>query len=173
VTNVLDHFKSKGLTIGGKVHKIDGYVSVNNTNKLECQVAIDLFGVLVIAVNLPGGWESSDVWDVTNSGFVGGHCVTVCGYHEQGLMISTWGKIVTMTWEAFMSPDYVVEAYPPLSPDWTSVAGMSPYGVKVDALTADLALLEQGNIPPLDPTPGPGPNPLPPNPAPWSWLGIA
>lgn len=53
VTDVLDAFKSPGLTANGKVWKITDYMSVDFTNKLMVMYAIDLFGAVVIGFELP------------------------------------------------------------------------------------------------------------------------
>jgi len=162
VTDVLDYMKSHGLIIGGKPHKIDGYVAVDWTNKLEVQVALYVFGSLTIAVNLPGGWESSPVWDVTNSGIIGGHDISVAAYNEQGATILTWGGTRLMTWPAFVSKQYIVECYAPLSPDWYGNDNLAPMGIDAATLKADLDKLGGGTIPDIAPVVGP-----------WNWNTFA
>lgn len=170
ITDVLDYVKAHGFTAAGKKYPIDGYVSIDFTNKLEVQVATDLFGALTIGINLPNAWTNSGpgvVWDTTNSQIVGGHDVTIYGYNEQGVLISTWGSVGTvLTWAALANNGvWVEEMYAILSPDWTSNANLAPNGVDAATLAADLAKLGGGTIPPIDPTPIPGPTPVPPGPA--------
>lgn len=167
ITDVLDYFRDRGLPLSGKLHKIDGYVSVDNTNKLEVQVAIDLFGSLTLGIDLPNDWTCTNcTWDVTNSRIVGGHDVCVCGYNAQGVQICTWGGIVTITWSAFTSSKWITECYAQLSPDWYNDDQLAPNGIDVATLKADLAKLGGGVIPDIDPPTPPGPPPPPPPPPP-------
>ncbi len=78
ITQVLDYQKSHGISLNGVIHKIDDYVSVDWTNKLLMQVAIEEFGTVKLGINLPQAWEQAPdggVWDVTNTPVVGGHDV--------------------------------------------------------------------------------------------------
>jgi hypothetical protein len=159
ITDVLDWAKSHGFTVGGQVHKIDGYVSLNWTNKVLTQVAIDVLGGATLGVALPQAWASSpDVWDVTNSGIVGGHDIPIVGYDADGVVIATWGGLRTITWAAFLSDRYVDEAYVCLGEDWFAKANQSPNGIDVQTLRDDMDKISGGTIPPLDPV-----NP------PWNW----
>lgn len=181
ITDVLDYYKSKGLTASGKGYKIDGYVSIDFKNQQEVMVALEVFGALVIGINLPNDWTAAGpgvVWDVTRSQIVGGHDVTAIGYTQQGVQISTWGKVGTIiTWAAMAAGTWVEELYAVLSPDWYSQADLAPNGIDAATLAADLAKLGGGVIP--DPGPGPGPSPVPPAPVPpapvpswWTWLVV-
>lgn len=155
ITDVLDYFKNKGLSFNGVTKKIDGYVAIDWTNKLQVQVALYLFGAITIGINLPEAWTSSAIWDVTNTQIVGGHDVTVVGYNSQGVQISSWGRVYTITWPAFTDRRWLEESYAILAPDWYSKANVSPCGVDLSTLQADLAKLGSGTIPPIDPTPVP------------------
>jgi len=170
ISTVLNYFRDHGLKFNGQTHKIDGYVSVDWTNKLEVQVALDLFGSLTLGINLPSDWTSVDHnWDVTSSSVVGGHDVCCVGYSETGVQICTWGAMTTITWAAFNSTQWLSECYAELAPDWYNKDNLAPNGVNVQSLKDDLAKLGNGNIPPLDPTPPvppvpPGPPKPPPGP---------
>lgn len=168
ITDVLDVFRNSGLPAAGVRHKIDGYVAVDWTNKLEVMTAVYLFGSLSLGINLPGDWTCTNcTWGKTNSQIVGGHDVCVIGYTTAGVQIATWGGIVTITWEAFLSHQWIEEAYAQLSPDWYGNDQLSPLGIDVATLKADLEALGHGNIPPIpDPVPPPGPGPVPPGPSP-------
>lgn len=169
IADVLNVFKSRGLRAGGRVYTIDGYVSVDWTNKLEVQVALYLFGSLTLGINLPQAWldaPDGGLWDATNSRIVGGHDVCAVGYNETGVVIATWGGLRTITWAAFTSQRWVEEAYAQLAPLWYGSDKLAPCGVAAATLQADLAKLADGTIPPLDPSPEPHPEPppLPPGP---------
>ena len=164
ITDVLDVFKARGLTASGKVYKIDDYIAIDWTNKLEVIAATLLFGGGCLGINLPAAWTQGgdgSVWDVTNSRIVGGHDVPFVGYNAQGATILTWGGTRLITWPAFLSRNWLEEAYALLSPNWYAVASKSPYGIAADDLKADLAKLGGGTIPPLGP-PTPPPPPPPP-----------
>ncbi len=161
ITDVLDAMKSKGLTVGSKKHLIDGYVSFDWTSQLQTQTAIYLFGGGSIGIDLPQAWLNAPdggTWDITTTSIVGGHDVALLGYNAQGVQIATWGGVRTITWQAFMSKQWIEEAYCILSPDWYSKGNVNPMGVDVATLKADLALIGAGQIPPI---PGPGPTPTP------------
>lgn len=154
ITDVLDHFKSQGLTLGGKVHKIDNYVAIDWTNKQLVQVAIDLFGSGCVGINLPNAWTCTNcVWDVTNTRNVGGHDVPFVDYDAQYVYILTWGGTVQVTWQAFTSRNWIEEAYIELSPDWYSNADLAPNGINVTALQAAFAAIQNGQIPPIPDAP--------------------
>lgn len=169
ITSVLDVMRSRGMQAGGKRYTIDGYVSIDNTNKLEVQVAIYLFGSLTLGINLPNAWANSPdggTWDVTNTGIVGGHDVCTVGYNAQGVQISTWGGLRTITWAAFTSRRWIDETYAQLAPLWYNSDRIAPCGFNATKLLADLQKLGGGVMPDLDPpTPPPGPTP-PPTPPP-------
>jgi len=169
ITDVLDAMKSKGFIAGGKSYPIDGYVSVDWTNRNEVMVALYLFGALTIGINLPEAWtEGGDgsTWDVTNTGIVGGHDVTCVGYDANGVWIATWGGKRLITWAAFTSRQWIEECYAPLAPLWYGNDKLAPCGVDAAALAADLAALGGGLIPPIDPTPVPVVPPVVPPPPP-------
>ena len=168
ITDVLDAFRDRGLTFNGVAKKIDGYVGLDWTNKLEVQVALDLFGAVCVGINLPRDWTTSDVWDATTSPIIGGHDVTAVGYDAGGVQVASWGRVYTITWDAFLARTWVEEAYAMLAPDWYAAGKLAPSGVDAAALRDDLAKLAAGTIPPLDPTPPtpPGPVPTPPVPPP-------
>jgi hypothetical protein len=170
ITDVLDLMKSRGFLASGKAYKIDGYVSVDWTNPLEVQVALYMFGALTLGINLPADWDGrSEVWDVSRARILGGHDVTAVGYDERGVQVSSWGRIFTITWPAFLSREWVEECYAILSPNWYDNGNRSPSGFDAAKLAADLQKLGDGIIPDLDP-----PSPTPPVPvSPWVVTGTA
>lgn len=158
ITDVLNVFKTKGLTAGGRTYKIDGYVSVENTDRTETQIAIFLFGGLTLGINIPQEWvdaPENGVWDATNSGIVGGHDVEALGYNSTGVVVSTWGGLRTITWRAFTSPRWVEETYAKLAPIWYGSDKVAPSGFNYDKLLADLRKIGGGEIPDITPTPPP------------------
>ena len=168
IAAVLDKTKTSGIPVNGTPHKIDGYVSVDNTNKNIVMVAIDLFGSLKLGIDLPQAWmDAADggLWDVTTTRIIGGHDVPCIGYDADGVWIATWGGKRKITWSAFLSKKWITECYAVLGVDWYSKDNLAPNGIDVTALKADLAALGGGTVPPI-PDPNPPPAPLPPLPPP-------
>lgn len=168
ITRVLDVMRTRGLVAGGVPYRIDGYVRVDNTDKLQTQVVQLLFGSNTIGINLPEEWTRTAVWDVTNSRTVGGHDVSPIDYDEVGVYVSSWGRVYLMTWAAWRSQAYIREYYAVLAPLWYNADNLSPYGVSTEELKAAMIQLGAGQTPPVPPPPGPGPGPEPPTPPPVS-----
>ncbi len=175
ITEVLNVYKGRGLTMGGVARKIDGYVAVDNTDETEVKVAIHIFGGLCIGFNVPSEWMDvgdGGTWDTPISGrFVGGHDVQIIDYNETGVRLSTWGGTRTMTWRAFKNTRIVDECYAMLSPNWYNEDNVSPGGIMVNDLkTALTALAGDGPLPPWEPPvpvpPQPPTPPVPPTPVP-------
>lgn len=177
ITRVLDYQRNNGLPFNGKLHKIDAYLAVNMRNKELLKAAIYFFGSVTFGINLPGAWANSPdggLWDVTNSGSVGGHDVCAVGYDSTGVQISTWGGLRTITWAALANNRWVEECYVSLSPNWYNDDRLSPGGINVEQLRIDLDKLGGGtvpdlpDVPPTPPTPPTPPAPTPPKPSLWS-----
>jgi hypothetical protein len=160
ISAVNAYWRDHGITVNGEVHKIDAFVSVDNTNKNLVKAAIDLFGNVKLGIDLPGAWEQvpdGGKWDVTNSRVVGGHDVPGLDFSDigpsvaaDGVAIATWGGTRTITWPAFTSRQYITEAYTVLAGDWYS-KGAAPNGIDVATLKADLDLIAKGQIPSVGP----------------------
>lgn len=154
IGQVLDYTRDHGIPVNGVVHKIDGYVAVDWTDWEEVLVALYLFASLKLGINLPQAWLNNAVWDMTNTQIVGGHDVPSVGslLGPNKIRIASWAKCYDITQPAFTSTKYLEECYAPLSPDWyDKVTKMSPVGFDADALKNDLAILNSGNLPPIDP----------------------
>lgn len=160
---VLNYLRDHGLPFNGVPHKIDGYVQADWTRQDVVKAAQYLFGATTIGINLPEDWTRKAVWDVTESRIVGGHDVTPIDYDDQGVYVSSWGRVYLITWAAFTSRRWIEEYYILLGPDWYNSDRLSPAGVDVAQLRLDLAKLGGGTIPPIDPPPAPPvPPPVPP-----------
>lgn len=167
ITDVLDYWRDKGLTLGGSLRKIDGYVAVDWTNPVEVKTVINLFGSVRFGINLPEAWldsEEGGLWDVTETQIMGGHDVPAVGYNSTGVVICTWGGLRTITWAAMSDPRFLEEAYCELSPNWYNSDKLAPSGLDVDALSQDLEGLGAGSVPPI-PDPDPPLPPVPPVPS--------
>ncbi len=174
ISSVSDIIKSRGLVVGGKTFRIDGYASVNNSDKVLVQTAILEFGSIKLGIDLPSAWADAPddgVWDVTNTGVVGGHDVPCIGYDQRGVWIATWAGKRLITWAAFLSKRWISEAYVILAPAWYNSDSLAPNGINATTLMAYLSMIGGGTTPPIpDPTPVP---PVPPGPSVASFLHLA
>lgn len=164
IEDVLRRFVSEGMTFSGQRRKIDGYVGVDWTKKDLVKAAIYCLGGLCIGINLPSAWTNDSIWDVTSSRIVGGHDVQCVGYDDAGVQISSWGRIYTITWAAFLNTRWLEESWAMLAPDWYGNDKLAPSGFKVDELRAAITALGRGNVPdaPTPPAPPVPPIPVPP-----------
>src|SRR6185295_3554411 len=112
-------------------------------------------------------WTQNDVWDVTNSGIVGGHDVTPIDYDSKGVYVASWGRIYLITWAAWTSRKWLDEYYASLAPLWYGNDQVAPCGLKVDELRTDLDKIGNGIIPDITPPPPPPP-PVPTPPVPYA-----
>jgi hypothetical protein len=145
----LNYWRKTGLMVGGVNHKIAGYVSFSPINPINYAYAINLFGNAFIGLELPLSAQNQNVWSVPGTlhgdgtvGSWGGHCVPLMYYHlsarfPDGVEAITWGQKLGATW--YFLESYCVEAYALLSMDWIEKSGVSPSGLNLAALQADIA----------------------------------
>ncbi len=164
----LNYARDRGMRIGGQVRKIDGYVSVDNQDMQLAKIACYLFGGLHLGVNLPTQWyqhaEDTDVWDIADTRFVGGHSVPITGYDGDMWRLATWSRQPRMTMRAFADPRYVDECYAVLGHDWYTEKGIDVNGFNVQALRDALEAIRKGQQPVIPPDPNPPAPPAPPAP---------
>jgi hypothetical protein len=173
IADVLTYAQQTGIPVSGVTHKIAGFASIDWTNQNLVQVAVEVFGPAVkLGINLPQSWydaATSDgfIWDTppSNDTIAGGHDVPIIDITADGVVIATWGMSGTITWAGLTSKvagqGVVDESYVSLSPDWDSQDNLAPNGINATTLANDLALVNAGNIPPVDPNPSPTPTPTP------------
>jgi len=123
------------------------FASLAPANIDELKLAIEWFGGCYIGVALPISAQTQAEWDVPAGGAVGdgapgtwgGHALPLLAYDETGFVTVTWGKVMRMT-NAFLQA-YCVEAYALISEDWLADSGISPPGLNMAALRAELSAL--------------------------------
>jgi hypothetical protein len=125
-------------------YKFGPFIDVDWKDEDEVRIAIDLFGCVMVGVQLPKGWELSKLWDVTSDKTVGGHAILGSGHdidqgHSQrGIKIESWGsEDYLLTWAA--AAKYCDEMQAVLSPAWISDNNLAPSGFDITQLTDDLA----------------------------------
>lgn len=142
--DALNHWRKVG--IGG--HKIGAYFKVELGNQLEIEAAMNLGCGVYVGAMLPRAAQKQTVWDIAAPenydasyipGSWGGHAMACPAYSRSGLVLVTWGKLKTATWEWLYT--YADEIYAVLSDDWVSGNMPAPNGLDLEALRNDLAKL--------------------------------
>ncbi len=167
----LNYWQQSGFADGTKLL---GWLAVDATNKAEVMAALWLFENLMFAVELPDAWINpfpsapGFTWGVAGSTDPqNGHCVVGVGYDANGVQVSTWGMIGTITWDAiaqYCTSNVGGGLYVMLTPDQLAKAsdpttGKAPNGVSWGDLVADFDAMG-GHVP--QPTPAPPAPPAPP-----------
>ena len=139
---VLNYWSAHGF----EGHYIAGFAQVHPD---DIRPAIWLLENVYIASLLPQKWiddmstmDNGFVWDVAGPGRQdAGHAYCALGYTPQGLIISTWGLLGTLTWAAVEK--YAADCtYTVLSPDILDRASqLSPEGANWTQLVSDLQSL--------------------------------
>jgi hypothetical protein len=146
--DALNYWRNAGIIVGGKLHKIGGYVATDPQNLLQARQAIWMFGNQFTGVQLPSSVEDANDWTVPDGGIYsfagqpggwGGHCVPTMAESPETLTCVTWGERLKMSHNFF--GDYCDEAYAVLSPDWLTAKGNSINGLNLAALQRDIAAL--------------------------------
>jgi hypothetical protein len=131
---------------GHKEFAIEAFLQVDASSPTEFMDAIWLFGSSNIGVQLPlavqnlSGWPAppSLTGDWTPGGW-GGHCIDPGAYFLGNQLVETWGETLQMSDIFFKS--YCDEMFVVLYPGWVGAHGVTPSGLNIAQLQADLALL--------------------------------
>lgn len=121
---------------------VQGFVTLDAGNLSQIQAALYIFGGVDLGFNVPayivdvpaGGSWSDNGGDTT---IQGGHAVLACGYGRSGFRVVSWGVTYTANWDFWSQ--YVDEAYAWVSTDWIKASGVSPTGLDLQTLLADMA----------------------------------
>lgn len=167
-----------GVTHGYADGKHDlAWIDIDATNKLEVMRSVFLFEHGDLGMELPDAWvnpfpSAGTVWDVAGEpNPENGHCVQIIDYTPRGVIVSTWGLEVLVTWEAlakYGARSAYGEIIVHLSPDEIEAAsGRAPNAFDWQALVGYFngmgghAPLPLPPPPPPEPTPTPTPAPTP------------
>lgn len=127
-------------------YKIEAFVQVDPSSPTQFMDAIWLFGSAAIGVQLPLAVQSTVGWPAPPSltgewapGSWGGHDVDPVAYFSDNQFVETWGEKLQMS-DLFLKA-YCDEMYAVLFPGWAGAHGISPSGLKIEQLRADLAAL--------------------------------
>jgi hypothetical protein len=143
---VLQYWKETGIQTSIGTETIL-FASVNPQNPDEMKLAIENFGGVYIGVALPIAAQTMSTWDMSAQGTEGagapgswgGHAVCIPKYDESVYTCVTWGNLLDIT-PAFINT-YCDEAYVLISEDWLSDSGISPPGLNMASLRAEMASL--------------------------------
>jgi hypothetical protein len=122
----------------------DHYVTIDTQNIDMVKAACFLFGGLYIGFAVP-----QSLADQLNNGQTPtfdmvpgdkpsgeGHCIDPCGYGRDGFAFASWGTYYRASWDFWT--EWVDEAYALVEPDWIKASGVSPSGLDLNGLIADL-----------------------------------
>jgi hypothetical protein len=138
--DVMKHWRNVGIC----GEKILAFASVDPTDRVEMQVALELFGGVFTGWHLPVTIEGQDVWDVPQGGFppgqgpgsLGGHEIDMFGRSPGSGNGTTWGE--RAAWTMGFHDACCCEAYVGLLPWYMLAGGKSPCGLSLDDLLADV-----------------------------------
>jgi hypothetical protein len=155
----LKYWKSHGLTIGGKLHKIAAFAAINPLNRTHIQQSAILLGGVFTGLQLPiaaqtpvAGVNGKPCWAYPGNttgannipGSWGGHMVDLFGYGvdvkgNQGTGIDTWAIQYDMAYDFIGA--YSDEMWAIVTEDFIEKDGKSPSGFDLKGLLADLKLV--------------------------------
>lgn len=131
-----------GLLDGmGNRHKIDIYAGIGAGNLTQLALAVELFGVAGVGVQLPSDAEDQfnygEVWDVgTHVTIVGGHYIPCVGRNSHGnFLFVSWGKLQAATPRWVVT--YMDEGIAFISRERLNSKGLTPQGYNAAALEDD------------------------------------
>lgn len=148
---VLTYLYRHGAPMGpdGKAaNRISAFVEVDTRLVDDVKRTIHECGVAYIGFHVPNWLVPDDapppkVWDVRPepAPIVGGHCVLLAGYDDQGARVISWGEYFTMTWAFFAQ--YADEAYAIADKVWVGAKGTTPGGLTLAELEAQMKALAE------------------------------
>lgn len=141
---VLQHWKTAGIVTPLDTSHI-AYAALNPKDVNQIKLSVQYFGGCYLGIELPLTAQTQDVWDVVSTdgdgapGSWGGHCVIVVAYDPKLLTVVTWGQLMKVTPEFLQA--YCSESWALISEDWLADSGVSPPGLNMGALQAEMQAL--------------------------------
>jgi hypothetical protein len=141
----MNYWRKNGFA-GQKDLAIEAFIEVNPMNPVEFAWGISWFGSTAIGLQLPTAIQTLNDWPAPPNltgdwtpGSWGGHDVPAGAYFPGAQIVETWGATIVMSDLFFKS--YCDEMYIVFFPDWVMADGVSPSGLNMAQLKADLAAL--------------------------------
>jgi hypothetical protein len=135
--DVLAYWQTTG--IAGR--KIAGKATLDYHNIDQIKAATYIFGGVYLGFSVPAFImedTGNHTWNAQqrDTQIVGGHAIPIFGYGRAGCTCVSWGDLYHMSWDFWL--EYVDEAYAVVSTDWLKATGLSPTGLDLTGLMADL-----------------------------------
>jgi hypothetical protein len=145
--DVLTYLANTGVTNAFGTHKIL-FAALDPRNINEIKFAIQYLGGCYFGWNLPVAAQTQDVWQMTAAGTAGagapgswgGHCTMSPAYDGQSVTVATWGKLLKVTPDFI--ENYCEEAWALVSEDWLADSGISPPGLNMAGLQAEMKAIQ-------------------------------
>lgn len=138
ISDMLDYWRKVGIA----GHKILAHGEIRDPKLV--QPALNLFGCLVLGVDLPDSAQTQfglgEPWTVVRGAQIeGGHCFVVPYEDKTEPTAITWAakQLVTPPWWT----KYVSEVHAVISPEWIEATGKCPSGLDEDGLGAQFTAL--------------------------------
>ncbi|MRH85984.1 hypothetical protein GFY24_00640 [Nocardia sp. SYP-A9097] len=134
------------LDAAGNRHKVAAYLALEPGNVEELCAATYLFGAVGVGLQFPdtamAQFDNQEPWTVRRGAKIeGGHYVPVVGRRNGAIDVITWGRVQSMS-ESFYRK-YADEAVVYLSPEYLTGNGLTPEGLNIVQLRADLTAVAQ------------------------------
>ena len=135
-SDVIDYYRVKGIVLGR--------VTIDMQNVDMVKAAIDIFGGIYTGIVVPksmadeldAGIDPTFAYIETDKPTDEGHCINFEGYGRDGAALDSWGKVYRAGWDFYLQ--WVDECYAIVTNDWIKAAGISPSGLDLKGLLADL-----------------------------------
>ena len=121
---------------------VEGFATLDVGNPDQLRAALYIFGGIQLGFQVPDyimTVASGGSWSMrpgNNTAIDGGHAIYLVGYGHTGFRLVSWGTTYTFN-DQFLA-DYADEAYCIVSSEWIKASGVSPTGLDLAGLLADL-----------------------------------
>jgi hypothetical protein len=149
--DVLTYWLNTGIPTGmtgEPTQKLAAFVEVDQSNLEDIKRAIYEAGLVYIGFEIPQFFNTScPVWDLepgADNTIVDGHAVVLAGYNDalKRFKLISWGRQYEMTYRFFER--FCDEAYLLVNEKWIESTGMTPAGLTLDELIAQMDALKWG-----------------------------
>lgn len=152
--SVLTFLRDQGMD-GKGGHAPAGFVAVDaKSSPAFLKSVLYNFGSLYFGAELEPAWESTSdggTWDVVSAPNPNaGHCFVAVGANNNGIVIDTWGRFITITWAAIAQCDEIFAVLSHELIDQTKA--QAPDGLAWDALEADFNAMASPIVPDVAPS---------------------
>ena len=166
MVDMFEYAMTKGFKIGGVVHKIAGYASIDVRDTATLDAGMHWFIGVQLGVNLTqkqySNFANGTLWTFDGSRVVGGHSIPLTKRDADKFRLATWAQQPDVERACVQNPAWAEEAYVCISQEMVDADKHGPNNVDWSAFLSAMEDIKAGRVPtiPDDPNPpGPGPNP--------------